>query len=250
MNSFQKAIAATLVVWVEVTTAFAYHVKWSVMTKMFTLTPVWGFSIVKIPGVLALEHKLLAMGRVLPYPAYLWTSNITCRFIYDERHQPPSLASRIDPEGCQAPIQWLRWPTWFWAPHMASSLYSSGTTVAILLQSHLAWSICQYRTPSHKHSFPLCLRYCFSSWDICSPTFIVSNFLFSIQVTTWFMVGSTFWALTQSATVIHAGEDCKIRELMAFHDRHKFPLGHQSLPPWPWRWPQPLLPRYSDPMGS
>ena len=74
------------------------------------------------------------------------------------------------------------------------------------------------------------------------------HFLFSIQVTTRLMVGSAFWALTQSATVIHTGRDSKIRELMAF-SWLKFPLEHQGLPQQPWRLPQSLLPWYSHPMG-
>ena len=47
-----------------------YHVKWSVMTKMFMLTLVQGFSVVKKSMLLALEDKLLAMGRALSHSIY------------------------------------------------------------------------------------------------------------------------------------------------------------------------------------
>ena len=60
--------------------------------------------------------------------------------------------------------------------------------------------------PSHKHRFPLCLRYCFSSCDMSSPIFTVSSFLFSIHVTTCLIVASTFWAWIQPASVIFTRE--------------------------------------------
>ena len=70
MNSFQKAAALVLAVWLEVITPFTYHVKWLVMTKTFAPTPVQGPSIVKGPYGLTPEDKLLAMGGALLYSSY------------------------------------------------------------------------------------------------------------------------------------------------------------------------------------
>ena len=117
------------------------------------------------------------------------------------------------------------------------------------LQSHLFRFPHWYRTPSFNHSCPFCLKYSFTSWDISSPTFTVWSFPFSIQVITWLIAGSTFWAWTHSITVIRVGGYSRIRELTAVL-WHRLPSGPQDLLWQPWRWLQLLLPWCSDPVGS
>ena len=158
----------------------------------------------RCPCVLALEGKWLAMGRGLPYPAYLWTSNIACRFIYDEWHQPPRLAIRIDPKGFQASVQGWDDLQYCGPPHCLKSIFLWDYQLQfIVIPSSLINMPTQNPFSQAEHP-PLPQILLQLMIHLLTPL-IVSNFLFSIQVTTWLMVGSVFPALTQSATVIHTG---------------------------------------------
>ena len=108
------------------------------------------FLLSKSPYGLVPRDTWLATDRAHSCPVYPWTSSSACRSLYGGWLHPPGLANRIDPKGCQASA---------WDLGDASNLYFGGTTNCNSLQSHLAPSPHQCRTPSCRHSFPHCLRY-------------------------------------------------------------------------------------------
>ena len=69
-----------------------------------------------------------------------------------------------------------KWPTSLLASCIASNLYAGGTTNCTSLWSLCVWLPHGYKTPSIKHSCPFCLKYCLTSWDISSLTFMVLSF--------------------------------------------------------------------------
>ena len=159
-----------LAICMGVTTAFTYHIKWLVMTKIFMLTPVQGFSIVKNStwtrsrGYVASNEwiELFLVWFTLECQAMLTAPYMSGGFIlqFGQKNRSWRMSNiHLRP----------RWPISLWAWHIASNLYFGGTTNCNLLWSHIAQILHWYRTPSCKHSFSHCL----SSWDISSLIFTV-----------------------------------------------------------------------------
>ena len=187
---------------------------------------------------------------MLPYPVYPWTSSSTHRSVYVEWHHPPDLANRINPGGCQHSLKtevtyiivgsmhnFQSILLWDYQLQFVSVL-SSSITLPIqnpFLQTQLS--------PLPQILFQI-LRHLITHFHcIKHLAFHPGNYLINsgIHLLGLNPVGSSHLG---GGILQNLGSDGL---LMASID---FPLEHQGLLKWPWRWPQQLLPWYSDPIGS